>query len=94
MSNRTLAPAPLASDAAAPSSETECAGLRWTAGVLSAVTERVVAEEPLAVEIAYPRLGQEVRKVLSVTMRTPGDEADLALGFLYCESGDRGGGGT
>jgi FdhD protein len=45
-----------------------------------------VVEEPLAIEIAYDRGGQGVVKVLSVTMRTPGEDAELALGFLYCES--------
>jgi FdhD protein len=84
MSNRALAqdtPAPAAAAQAA-----DCPGLRWSGGALSAVRERVVIEEPLAVEIAYERLGKAVVKVLSVTMRTPGDDADLALGFLYCES--------
>jgi FdhD protein len=45
-----------------------------------------VVEEPLAIEIAYERGGQAVVKVLSVTMRTPGEDGDLAVGFLYCES--------
>jgi FdhD protein len=45
-----------------------------------------VVEEPLAIEIAYERGGQAVVKVLSVTMRTPGEDAELATGFLYCES--------
>lgn len=88
MSNRALAPrTPAASSgAAAPQTPVTCPGLRWEGGGLSAVRERVVAEEPLAVEIAYERQGQAVRRVLSVTMRTPGDDADLALGFLYCEA--------
>jgi FdhD protein len=64
----------------------DCPGLRWEAGTQSAVLERLVIEEPLAIEISYERLGQAVRKVLSVTMRTPGQDAELALGFLYCES--------
>ncbi len=51
----------------------------------SAVPERLAAEAPLAIEIAYERLGQAVRKVLAVTMRTPGSDEELALGFLYGE---------
>ncbi len=85
MSNRALAPGPHAPDAAKPDPAVDCPGLRWADGRLSAVKERLVVEEPLAVEIAYERLGQSVRKVLSVTMRTPGEDADLAVGFLYCE---------
>lgn len=49
------------------------------------VEESLIVESPLAIEIAYPRSGHEVRKVLAVTMRTPGDDADLALGFLFAE---------
>jgi FdhD protein len=81
MSNRALDPA--APAATAP--VVDCHGLRWAAGGLSVVRERVVAEEPLSIEIAYERLGQPVRKVLSVTMRTPGEDEDLAVGFLYAE---------
>jgi FdhD protein len=83
MSNRALAPVTPAP--VAPNQAVDCAGLRWAGGIPLAVAERLVVEEPLAIEIAYERVGQAVLKVLSVTMRTPGDDADLALGFLYCE---------
>ena len=86
MSNRALAPSTPAQDPAPPRHAVDCPGLRWEKGRLSAVRERLVAEEPLAVEIAYERQGQAVRRVLSVTMRTPGEDAELALGFLYCEA--------
>lgn len=36
-------------------------------------------------EIAYARGGTELRKVLAVTMRTPGADEELALGFLLAE---------
>jgi FdhD protein len=84
MSNRALAPETAAP--AAVSQAVDCPGLRWAGGTQSAVGERLVVEEPLAIEIAYDRMGQAVAKVLSVTMRTPGDDAELATGFLYCES--------
>jgi FdhD protein len=83
MSNRALDPA--APAASPPGPVVDCSGLRWAAGVLGAVRERLVVEEPLAIEIAYERLGQPVRRVLSVTMRTPGADEDLAVGFLYGE---------
>jgi len=85
MSNRALAPSTPAKDPEAPDPAVDCPGLRFADGSLSAVRERLVVEEPLAVEVAYERQGQAVRRVLSVTMRTPGEDADLALGFLYCE---------
>ncbi len=50
-----------------------------------AVRERddlLVAEEPLAIRACGP--GQ-VPVEVAVTMRTPGDEVDLALGFLFTE---------
>jgi FdhD protein len=60
--------------------------LHWTStDGWSSVSERLVVEAPLAIEIAYERQGQEVRKVLAVTMRTPGSDEELAIGFLFSE---------
>jgi len=60
--------------------------LHWTqAGQWAAVSENLAVEEPLTIEIAYERLGQSVRRLLAVTMRTPGADEDLALGFLFAE---------
>ena len=44
--------------------------------------DRLAGEEPMAIRVAGP--GQEPIDV-AVTMRTPGDEADLAAGFLRTE---------
>jgi FdhD protein len=44
--------------------------------------DTMVGEEPL--EIRVGRTG-EPRRPLAVTMRTPGDDLDLALGFLFTE---------
>ena len=60
--------------------------LHWTApAMVTSVLEDLVIEAPLAIEIAYERLGLAVRKVLAVTMRTPGQDDELALGFLLGE---------
>jgi FdhD protein len=84
MSNRALSPeTPSAGEAV---QSVDCPALQWVGGAQQAVRERLVVEEPLAIEIAYERSGQGVVKVLSVTMRTPGEDSELALGFLYCES--------
>jgi FdhD protein len=85
MSTRALTPAAPALEVSSLD-RIDCPGLRWEDGTQSALRERLVVEEPLAIEISYERLGQAVRRVLAVTMRTPGQDADLALGFLYCES--------
>jgi FdhD protein len=60
--------------------------LHWSrAAGWTSVAETLAAEAPLAIEIAYERGGREVRKVLAVTMRTPGGDEELALGFLFAE---------
>jgi FdhD protein len=43
--------------------------------------DEVVVEEPLLIRIAWPGGSQAI----SVTMRTPGADAELALGFLFGE---------
>ncbi|MCD2421412.1 formate dehydrogenase accessory sulfurtransferase FdhD [Niabella pedocola] len=42
-------------------------------------------EEPLEIRIRYGAGTARVQKSISVTMRTPGADADLALGFLFTE---------
>jgi FdhD protein len=60
--------------------------LRWSEGQgWAGGPERLAVEAPLAIEIAYDRQGRRVQKVLAVTMRTPGADEDLALGFLLGE---------
>jgi FdhD protein len=63
----------------------DCPSLRWSEHGLRSAPERVSVEAPLAIEIAYDRAGQRVSRLLAVTMRTPGEDEDLAIGFLYCE---------
>lgn len=48
---------------------------------VASVTDCVAVEEPLEIRLAQ---GAAVRR-LAVTMRTPGDDADLAVGFLVGE---------
>ncbi|MEJ2275913.1 MAG: formate dehydrogenase accessory sulfurtransferase FdhD [Woeseiaceae bacterium] len=48
--------------------------------------DQVAVEEPLEVRLGYDDgTGRQTRSV-SITMRTPGDDEELALGFLYAES--------
>jgi len=53
----------------------------------------VAVEEPLEIQLGYPSAEGAATKSVSITMRTPGDDAELAVGFLYTEgiigSGDQ-----
>ena len=46
----------------------------------------VAAEEPLGIRLGYSRAdGSRAEEDVSITMRTPGHDADLAIGFLFTE---------
>ncbi|HEY0780572.1 MAG TPA: formate dehydrogenase accessory sulfurtransferase FdhD [Gemmatirosa sp.] len=47
--------------------------------------DELAVEEPLLIELAFDRDGGRVTESVSVTMRTPGHDVELALGFLYTE---------
>lgn len=49
------------------------------------VNDRVAVEEPLEIRLGYEQGGARHTQSISITMRTPGDDEDLALGFLFAE---------
>lgn len=49
------------------------------------VKDILAVEEPLEIRLAYFKGNNIIQKALSVTMRTPGNDVDLALGFLLSE---------
>lgn len=61
--------------------------LHWSArNGWESVDESLAVESPLAIEVSYERGSVPVSKVLAVTMRTPGQDQELALGFLFGET--------
>ena len=51
----------------------------------SGYSDLVVTEEPLEIRLGYGSESQRAQFTLSVTMRTPGNDEELCLGFLYSE---------
>ena len=47
--------------------------------------DKVAVEEPLEIQIGFERKGIGTIRSISVTMRTPGDDEELAIGFLFGE---------
>jgi len=47
--------------------------------------DSLAAEEPLEIRLSYGPMNARQQKSISVTMRTPGNDAELAIGFLYTE---------
>ena len=58
---------------------------RFRAELREACTDQVAAEEPLEIRLGYAAGGERRTDSVSITMRTPGDDEDLASGFLFSE---------
>jgi FdhD protein len=58
---------------------------RVSGGQALAGHDYLAAEEPLEIRVATRTGGEPVSRVLAVTLRTPGDDLELAVGYLYCE---------
>ena len=49
------------------------------------IVASVAIEEPLEIQLSHPSAKGAAAKSVSITMRTPGDDAELAMGFLFTE---------
>ena len=56
-----------------------------TGGILTEVNDQVAVEEPLEIQLAYSTFTGHMQKNIAVTMRTPGNDEELAAGFLFTE---------
>jgi len=52
---------------------------------ISEFSDTLSVEEPLEIKIGYDTGTERTQKNISVTMRTPGNDPELALGFLFTE---------
>ncbi len=64
--------------------------VRYENGNCLRVSDLVSIEEPLGIRLIYGSAENRKSKDLSITMRTPGADTELALGFLYTEGIIRG----
>lgn len=49
------------------------------------LSDVLAVEEPLEIRVGFHQDGKLTHKPISITMRTPGDDAELAAGFLFTE---------
>jgi FdhD protein len=68
-----------------PDMTTPVAMTRVGAAARERADDVVAVEEPLEIRAAWVSGGEAREKNISVTMRTPGDDFDLAVGFLFTE---------
>ncbi|MBV9240405.1 MAG: formate dehydrogenase accessory sulfurtransferase FdhD [Acidobacteria bacterium] len=58
---------------------------RFDAGIEEDTTDRLAVEEPLEIRLGFDEDGKQVHRAVSITMRTPGNDGELAAGFLFTE---------
>ncbi len=58
---------------------------RFRTGSVSSIVDFIAQEEPLELQLEYGPSDERTLRPMAVTMRTPGHDQDLALGFLWTE---------
>lgn len=58
---------------------------KFSNGGLTYKDDIVAVEEPLEISLRYWKNDECINKKISITMRTPGNDSELAVGFLFTE---------
>jgi FdhD protein len=58
---------------------------KYIGTAISSASDQVAVEEPLEIQLMYSTTNGRMQKSISVTMRTPGNDDELAAGFLFSE---------
>ena len=58
---------------------------RVSAENFSLENDTLAVEEPLEIRLGFLENGRQIHKAISITMRTPGNDFELAAGFLFTE---------
>ena len=64
---------------------TEVSVEKYKESSFSTRNDLLAVEEPLEIQISFSEQEKTVSRALSITMRTPGDDKAMTLGFLYAE---------
>jgi FdhD protein len=59
--------------------------LKYNSGKFENIEDLISIEEPLEISIKFKEKNDWIKRILSITMRTPGDDKDLVQGFLFNE---------
>jgi FdhD protein len=59
--------------------------LKYYSGKFENIEDLISIEEPLEISIKFKEKDDWIKRILSITMRTPGDDKDLVRGFLFNE---------
>jgi len=59
--------------------------IRYEQGAAVDAEDQLAVEEPLELHLRYGAAGSKTMRIVSVTMRTPGSDAELSAGFLFTE---------
>ena len=58
---------------------------RFSDGLLKPSDDLVVVEEPMEIRLGYGSMNNRIEESIAITMRTPGNDFELAVGFLFSE---------